>query len=197
MANISFNVEPGKKYKIVIDAVTMDGKKVVGRAIDFDSPKAPPLAKNFSLKLQRIVPDRKVGTVVQKWVRLSIPENVIKNIIWTDTVRDVVHVVFRESLDANQFNNEYSYLLPAEDVSWTADADISVKLSRPKRMKFTSSAWNNGHPRIFNKRVFPARKYAFHFVIARYVKVGNDWSGFWLGNPDNTIDLLSEQVSWT
>lgn len=181
---------PGKKYRMVIEAEFQDGNIDASPAIEFTVPKAPPLAKRTKLKIDKTTynaktPPPNVKTVKKPKLLLTIPEDITSNLIWNDTVRDIVYIVYRQGADKSKTNVASRKYLNGDSFALGTIPTIP--------------SWTNGQIKTFGIKVKDTNYYSFQFVIARYIK-GElpDWSDankFWLqGNKIN--DILSQQAVW-
>lgn len=187
MAKISIKgLVPGKRYRMVIEPKFSDETTTDGNAsVVFTVPKAPPLAKKTRLKIDKTTYNAKVGgkTVKRPKLLISIPEDIIDNLIWNDSVRDIVYVVYRRGDDKSKANIATRRYLNGEPFVIGTVPDIP--------------AWTSGQVRTFGIKVADTNYYSFQFVIARYIKdsSGSWTTKFWLqGNKLN--DILSQQSVW-
>lgn len=186
MANFSINnLTPGKKYRMVIEAVTAEGTLEIPKSVEFTVPEACPHAKNYALQVQKKTYQVKndAGKMVTKTrLYFKIPPAIMKNIIWKDDVRDVVWIVFRVADTKADLTSTRTYLI--------GNGELSNTVPTPD---FASDPWLNGHPAVFYKNINPTRYFTFQFIVARYIYDGTNWNGYWLhGNKvDNAI---SKQV---
>ena len=187
MAKISLSgLVPGKKYKIIIEADTGDYLIDAFQAIDFVVPKAPPHAKTSKLKIKKgnYLAQQGGKTVKKPQLSLTIPQDIISNLIFKEDVRDIVHIVYRSAANQSNITGIRKYL-----------NGTTFNISSPKAI-VTSGAWAKGHPKSFTIKIKGTNYYSFQFVIARYIKDSNGtWNGFWL--QGNTLkDIISQQAEW-
>jgi hypothetical protein len=186
MAKIALEkLVPGKKYRMVIEAQVPDGLVRANTSIEFTVPKAPPLAKRTKLKIDKTTYNAKVAgkTVKKPKLLITIPEDITSNLIWNDSVRDIVYVVYRSAVDKKRAN-----VAPRKYLNGDTFAIGTVP---------TIPSWTTGQIKTFGIKVKDTNYYSFQFVIARYIKdADGNWSNkFWLqGNKLN--DILSQQAVW-
>lgn len=176
---------PGAKYRMIIEPEFIDGTTASASSIEFTVPKAPPHAKNTKLKINRTTYDAKVGTKTVKRPKLliSIPEDIMNGLIWNDTVRDIVYIVYRQGTDRSKANVAARKYLNGDSFNFSTIPTIPT--------------WTSGQIRTFGIKVKDTNYYSFQFIIARYIKdsSGNWTTKFWLqGSKLN--DILSQQSVW-
>lgn len=108
---------------------------------------------------------------------IKIPDIVINNLLWNDTVRDFVHVVYRSAVDKEDISGDKIYVTGGETLTGT-----------PKSLDL--DLYPNGMPKIVTKRINDTKYYEFQYIIARYIKVSGTWTGYWL-EPGRNKNRLS------
>lgn len=108
-------------------------------------------------------------------VTLTIPDSVYNNLLWTDTVRDFVHITYMSSSQKNKFGQSVRKLL---DKTTVIDETSSIP-------SVTWSNYPNGsQPKVVTKWVIPdsSQFYQFQFFVARYISTdgGTTWNGYYL-----------------
>lgn len=195
MSKISIKgLKPGKKYKMVISAETDIGDIQSFPSIDFIVPDAPVAASVEKLSIKeesyQITDNITKKTITKKRLLIYIPNNIISNLIWKDTVRDVVHIVYRTANTKDlALDKSRQYLIGAATVA----GDV------PKTMTFSENTWTYGHPKIFKfNDVSSSKYYSFQFMIARYIKnTDGTWTGAWIQPFQSDIDkMCSQAVKW-
>lgn len=181
-------LEAGKRYRLVIEAETNMGKITNLPSIEFTVPEAAPLAKSNKLSIQKVTVT--VAKATKNKLYLTIPENIISNLIWKDDVRDVVHIVYRSAEDSDSLPSTLKYLLN----------DTTVSFGTVPTVDFTLSTWTSGHPNTFTKLLATTdtNYYSFQFVIARYIKDSSGtWSKkYWLNPGKSLKQIISQQTGW-
>lgn len=185
MANIKIQgLEPGKKYRMVIEAETANGTVTSLPSVAFSVPKAPDMPST-----PPAVKITKKTTPREKTVKLSIkiPPTILKSLMWTDTVRDVAHIVYRSADNSKDISGARKYVL--------TDATLG---NTPRAMTFSSgTVWYNIHPGACTIKALKGKKYSFQIVIARYIKSGDTWTGTWLNSKAPIEDRLSPEAIWS
>lgn len=130
-------------------------------------------------------------------VRLRIPKAIHQNLMWNDTVRDFVHIVYRTGKSKATVHGKRKYLIgdteidrntPIQDGSGGFDID--------------DATYPNGHPPVFTKEIKDAKYYQFEFIIARYVRYKNadgsytSWTGSWIEKEGPFNNKLSRPAGW-
>jgi hypothetical protein len=122
-------------------------------------------------------------------VQIRIPDAVINNLIWNDTVRDFVHIVFRSGDDKTDISGPRYYI----------NSSGTELTSTPRYIDLDGYA--SGMPKISTKQISDKKYYEFQYIIARYILVGSSWSTTehvskqWL-EPGPNKNRLSNAVSW-
>lgn len=190
MANFSFKgLTPGKKYRMVIEANTVDGLVQVPRSIEFTTPEACSHASNYSLQVKKSTFQVKndAGKMVTKTrLYFKIPKDIMSNIVWKDDVRDVVWIVYRVADTKDDLTSDRKYLVGNGTVSFTVPTMDDTA--------FNAAPWTDGHPAVFSKNINPTKYFTFQFVVARYVKTESTWNGYWLHKGNKLEKILSKQV---
>lgn len=189
MANFSFRgLIPGKRYRMVIEAVTVDGNIQMPKSIEFTVPEACPHARNYALEVKKTTFQIKNSSgKMEKKTRLffKIPKPILNNLVWKDDVKDVVWIVYRVANNKDAITEQRKYLVGNGNVS------IATVPSAPD---FTSDSWKNGHPAVFFKNINPSKYFTFQFAVVRYIKTGATWNGYWLHGNNKLENVLSRQV---
>lgn len=171
---------PGKKYKMIIEADNNYFTADSFPAIDFIVPQAPVRANTKSLDVSDVVNK----TTLERTVTIKIPEDVTSNLIWNESVRDVVYILYRTAANKNKaLSAERKYIRTQTVFDFLTVPDIPN--------------WTMGQPRVTTWKLPNKEYYSFQFIIARYIKDENGaWATkFWLqGNKLNNV--LSKQASW-
>jgi hypothetical protein len=135
----------------------------------------------------------KNGTAKTKKVTLAvikIPDAVINNLIWNDTVRDFVHVVFRSALDKDDLSGARYYVNSSGEELTSTPRDMNTDPD------LSSAFYDYGMPKIVKKKITDAKYYEFQYITARYIKnSAGEWEGQWL-EPGLNKNRLSSPVKW-
>jgi hypothetical protein len=135
----------------------------------------------------------KNGTAKTKKVTLAvikIPDAVINNLIWNDTVRDFVHVVFRSALDKDDLSGARYYVNSSGEELTSTPRDMNTDPD------LSSAFYDYGMPKIVKKKITDAKYYEFQYITARYIKnAAGEWEGQWL-EPGPNKNRLSSPVRW-
>lgn len=182
-------LEAGKRYRMVIEAETNMGSITNLPSIEFVVPEAAPLARSNKLSIQKISITE--GKVAKNKIFLTIPENIISNLVWKDDVRDVVHIVYRSGTDSDNLTSSLKYLVD----------DTSVSFTTVPTVNFSLTTWANGHPNTFAKTLAATdtKYYSFQFVVARYIDSSGGWTSpaaYWLHPGKSLKQIISQQSGW-
>lgn len=183
-------LEAGKRYRMVIEAETNMGDITNLPSIEFIVPEAAPLARSNKLSIQKVsITENKVA---KNKLFLTIPENIISNLIWKNDVRDIVHIIYRSGVDSESLTSSVKYLIGDGSVSYGTVPSVTFNDSD------TSNIWRNGHPNTFTKLLLGTDKkyYSFQFVVARYVNISGSWTGYWLHPGKSLKQIISQQSGW-
>lgn len=186
------NLVPGKKYKMVIQANGVESNMDSFSAVDIVIPPAPRHASKYKLKIvqgsYRIKPAGSTKFVKKPKLTLTIPDDIYNNLMWTDTVRDAVHIVYRTAANKKNTKGKIEKYLDNNSVNFQYSSVPALK---------TTGVWADFHPKATSIKVKDNNYYSFQFVIARYIKDSSgNWSNkFWLqGNTE--YEILSQEAVW-
>jgi hypothetical protein len=174
---------PGKKYRMVVQAKTVDGDIDMPRSIEFTVPKASAHAREFAM--DSTIVKKTTKTEVKAQCTLKIPPKVLNNLIWEEDVRDIVIPVFRYSTTKNMSSIPLKSFINSIEVNSVPSAPAYISSSK--------------HPAVF-KRTFLKSKgfFSFRFLVVRYIRVStvpNDvWEGQWLHSGSDISQRLSKET---
>jgi hypothetical protein len=182
MANFSIKgLIPGKKYRMVIQANTVDGNIDMPRSVEFTVPKAPAHAREFAM--DSTIVKKTTKTEVKAQCTLKIPPKVLNNLVWEEDVRDIVIPVFRYSTTKNMSTSDLKSFINSSTIVFGSVPSAPAYISATK------------HPAVF-KRTFLRNKgfFSFRFLLVRYVKVDSVWVGYWLSSGNTLQAILSKET---
>jgi hypothetical protein len=139
------------------------------------------------------------SAIIEKipYVRIRIPKPIFQNLMWNDTVRDFVHIVYRKGNSKKTITGSRKYLLTDTDVS--RDTPIQDGISG---FDIDNTTYPNGHPPVFVKEIRDKKFYQFEFIVARYTRTQNTdgsytaWSGSWIEQNTPFNKKLSKPAGW-
>ena len=186
------NLVPGKKYKMVIEAKGVESNMDSFSAIDVVIPQAPRHASKYKLTMKqgsyKVKPTGSTKFVKKPQLTLIIPDDIYNNLMWTDTVRDAVHIVYRTAATRKNAKGKIQKYLDNNAVELSRSSVPDIK---------TTGVWEKAHPKASTIKVKDNNFYSFQFVIARYIKDSSgNWSNkFWLQGYTES-QILSQEVVW-
>lgn len=123
-------------------------------------------------------------------IALRIPKEIYQNLMWNDTVRDFVHIIYRQGSSKANLSGNRKYLVD----------DSAVNQSTPKA---SSGNWlidnyTDGHPPIFRIDIKDKQFYEFSFVIIRYTRktTSDSWTANWLEQNTPFAKRISQPARW-
>jgi hypothetical protein len=183
MPNFSIkDLIPSKKYRMVVQAVTVDGTIDMPRSIEFTVPKASMHAREFAM--DSTIVKKTTKTQVKAQCTLKIPPKVLNNLIWEADVRDIVIPVFKYSDTKNMSEADLKSFIDSSTITGVPSAPAYISSSK--------------HPAVF-KRTFLRSKgfFSFRFLVVRYIRVSTApdvWAGQWLHSGSNIPQRLSKET---
>lgn len=101
-------------------------------------------------------------------VRLRIPKAIHQNLMWNDTVRDFVHIVYRSANTKAAIGGKRKYLVTDTDID--RNTPIQDQTSNGNLIFNINSGYPDGFPPVFVKEIKDKKYYQFEFIVVRYIK---------------------------
>lgn len=123
-------------------------------------------------------------------VKLRIPKPIYENLMWNDTVKDFVHVIYRTGKSRATLSGPRKYFVD----------DTNVNKDTPKA---SSGGWSidnyvDGHPPVFSKEITDDNFYQFEFVVVRYTRPNTSaaWTANWMEQNTPFAKRISRPIGW-
>lgn len=139
------------------------------------------------------------AAIIEKipYLRIRIPKSVHENLMWSETVRDFVHIVYRTGKSKATVHGKRKYLITDTDIDRTAPIQDGSS-----GFDIDDATYPNGHPPVFVKEIRDKKYYQFEFIVARYVRYQNsdgsytNWTGSWIEQTGSFNNKLSRPSGW-
>lgn len=188
------NLVPGSKYKLIIVPETSYGVLDVFPAIEFVVPTAPLDAKLYAPTVKKI--NAKPQVAGKTKLRVSLPTDLMKQLSWSDTVRDIAHLVYVSGVNQNNIKSDYRYVVFGDTLSST-ESPITMTATGVEKTSFEHAMWESGHPKVYHIWAKNNKYYKFQFVIARYIlQDDGSWSGDWIKPNSKLKNRISDYADW-
>lgn len=127
--------------------------------------------------------------------KIRTPKAILNNLVWNDTVRDVVHIVYRKAKKKSNISGKRRYLLFKDgDVNLIIDGNDPIQIGENG---FTWDDFPKGMPPVTSKQINDELYYSFEFIIARYIKKEDGtWKGYWIERNTPFAKRLSKPRGW-
>lgn len=131
--------------------------------------------------------------------RIRIPKIIMENLVWNDTVRDVVHIIYRKAKNKANISGKRRYV-------FYKDGDLDLIVDPLKPIQDGSNGFNledftDGMPPVFKKEINDEKYYSFEFIVARYIRRKEDdtytpWKGYWIERDTPFAKRISRPTGW-
>lgn len=139
------------------------------------------------------------AAIIEKipYLRIRIPKSIHENLMWSETVRDFVHIVYRTGKSKATVHGKRKYLITDTDIDRTAPIQDGSST-----FDIDDATYPNGHPPVFVKEIRDKKYYQFEFIVARYIRYQNSdgsytsWTGSWIEQTGSFNNKLSRPSGW-